>query len=53
VLIADAGSVNVLYGSPGGLSATITPDQEWDQDSPDVEGVAEIGDRLGWSLGTG
>lgn len=44
------GGVNVIYGSPDGLSATATPDQLWNQDSPDVEGVAENFDRFGDSL---
>lgn len=44
------GSVGVIYGSAEGLSATATPDQYWDQDSPDVEDVAEAGDIFGFSL---
>jgi len=44
------GAVSVIYGSPGGLSATATPDQFWTQDSPNVEGTAEPGDQFGYSL---
>lgn len=31
---ANAGSVNILYGSSAGLSATSVPDQRFFQDSP-------------------
>jgi hypothetical protein len=48
--IADAGAVNVIYGSASGLSATSVPDQFWTQDNPGVEDVAESGDRLRTSL---
>jgi FG-GAP repeat len=41
------GVVNVIYGSQSGLSATVTPDQLWSQDSPGVEGGAESEDRFG------
>jgi len=51
--IADAGAVHVLYGSAVGLSATITPDQFWTQDSPDVEENAEQGDEFGNALAAG
>lgn len=50
---AEAGSVNVIYGSPAGLSATFVPDQLWSQDSPDVEGIAEALDRFGSALAVG
>jgi len=46
----NPGAVSVIYGSPGGLSATATPDQFWTQDSPNVEGTAEPGDQFGFSL---
>ena len=42
---ANAGAVNVIYGSNAGLTAT--GDQIWHQDSPGVEGVAEFGDSFG------
>jgi hypothetical protein len=38
----EAGSVNVVYGSPTGLAASGT--QLWSQDSPGVPGTAERGD---------
>ena len=36
-----AGAVNVIYGSTGGLSATVVPDQLWHQDVEGVEDVVE------------
>jgi FG-GAP repeat protein len=47
----DAGVVNVIYGSPGGLSAP--GNQLWTQDSPGIGDHAEAGDSLGTSLMTG
>src|SRR5919197_316629 len=44
----DAGAVNVLYGSPTGLTAT--GDQFWTQDSTGVADSAEAGDEFGLSL---
>ena len=49
----DDGSVNVLYGSAGGLQATGTgppDDQLWGQDSPGVEDPAEEFDQFGTTL---
>ncbi len=51
--VGDAGAVNVLYGSAGGLQATSPDDQFWHQDSPGVRDTAEFGDWFGASLGTG
>jgi hypothetical protein len=51
--IAVAGGVNVLYGSATGLQATAPADQFWSQDSPGIDGGAEGGDLLGFSLATG
>lgn len=48
---ANAGAVNVLYGSVGGLSAA--GDQLWNQNSPDVEGVANVDDQFGYALAAG
>ena len=49
--VIDAGAVNVIYGSSGGLSATaVIADQLWTQDSPDIEDVAEFLDYFGGSL---
>jgi hypothetical protein len=47
--ITDAGAVNVLYGSGAWLTAT--GDQLWHQDRVGVQGMAEAGDQLGFSLG--
>jgi disulfide bond formation protein DsbB len=47
----DAGVVNVLYGTPSGLSAEGT--QLWYQDTPGVAGGAEDGDGFGSSLAIG
>jgi hypothetical protein len=50
-IITQAGSVNILYGSSNGLSATSPrPDQFWTQDSTDVNGVAEPNHLFGFSL---
>ena len=46
--IADAGAVNVLYGSSYGL--TDVGDQLWHQGLPGVLGAAEVGDQFGWTL---
>jgi hypothetical protein len=47
----DAGSVNVLYGSPAGLTGTGS--QVFTQDTPGVPGGAEEGDVFGFALATG
>jgi FG-GAP repeat len=49
--IIDAGAVNVIYGSTGGLKAT--NNQFWTEDSPGVLGTAEEGDKFGRSLASG
>jgi hypothetical protein len=46
--VVGAGSVNVLYGRSGGLSAR--RDQRWNQDSPNINDASENDDRFGWSL---
>ncbi len=46
----NAGGVELLYGSAGGLSATNKPDQFWTQDKPDIEDAAEPDDRFGSPL---
>ena len=46
--ISGAGAVNVLYGSPAGLSTL--NNQQWHQGSPDVLGAVEAGDRFGRAL---
>ncbi len=50
---AEAGMVNVIYGSASGLSATAVPDQRFFQDSPSVADFSEVGDNFGESLATG
>jgi FG-GAP repeat len=47
-VIGGAGAVNVLYGAAVGL--TSIDDQFWTQNSAGVNGTAEEGDNLGWSL---
>lgn len=57
------GIVNILYGSPNGLTIHVAGDngrpvnpydaQRFDQDSPNVPGAAEAGDYFGGALGTG
>jgi hypothetical protein len=49
--VEDIGAVNVIYGVSSGLSAT--GDQFWNQDIPDIRGVAGNSDQFGFSLGTG
>jgi hypothetical protein len=45
----DAGALNVIYGSPGGLSAT--GNRIWHQDSPGIRDAAEPGDKFAFALG--
>lgn len=47
----DMGAVNVIYGSPSGLTAS--GDQFWTQDVSGVEGTAGVDDLFGSTLGTG
>ena len=49
--VATAGAVNVIYGAPGGLSATGS--QLWHQDRGGIAEVAEPGDFFGSALTTG
>ncbi|AIF82779.1 FG-GAP repeat protein [Candidatus Nitrososphaera evergladensis SR1] len=51
--VTNAGAVEVIYGSPLGLSATIKADQFWTQDSTNVEDVSETDDHFGFSLASG
>jgi hypothetical protein len=50
---ADAGSVNVIYGSGSGLSATAVPDQRFFQDSPGAADFSEADDLFGSALAAG
>ena len=53
-LSMDAGAVHVIYGSATGLSATNPrSDQFWNQDTPDVDDIAEKGDSFGRALSAG
>ena len=49
--LENAGRVIVLYGSAGGLSAL--GDQLWDQNNPEIEGLAEADDLFGDALTSG
>ena len=49
--VADAGAVNVLYGTAEGLSAN--GNQIWHQDTVGIPDTAEQGDRFGASLAGG
>jgi len=49
--IQDAGAVNVLYGSAGGLRGPGS--QFFTQDTPGVPGTAEDEDQFGEALATG
>jgi disulfide bond formation protein DsbB len=46
--IMDAGAVDVIYGTPSGLSGTDS--EQWDQDTAGVPDKAEEGDEFGWSF---
>jgi hypothetical protein len=49
--VADAGAVNVIYGSSAGLSPdAVIANQVWSQGSADVEDSIEQGDHFGSSL---
>jgi hypothetical protein len=49
--LSNAGSVNVLYGSPNGL--TSAGNQLWNEDSADIIGTATQGDVFGWDIWQG
>jgi hypothetical protein len=46
--IANAGATTVLFGSAAGLTAA--DDQLWNQDSPNIRGIAETDDLFGFVL---
>ena len=48
-----AGTVEILYGSPVGLSRRPGFDDLWHQDRSGIEGAAEPGDRFGFTLAAG
>lgn len=47
-LVADAGAVDVVYGTASGLSGAES--QQWDQDVTDIPDMAEEDDEFGWSF---
>jgi hypothetical protein len=49
----EAGAVNVLYGSAGGLQADAPDDQFWTQNSPGVKDRSQRQDRFGHALAAG
>lgn len=49
--IADAGLVNVIYGSPVGLA--VAGDQVWTQNNPGILDVSEPSDYFGFALAAG
>jgi hypothetical protein len=49
--LADAGWVNLLYGTSSGLDDD--DDEVWHQDTPGVDGIAEVGDAFGLALTAG
>jgi hypothetical protein len=51
--ITDAGAVDVLYGSVGGVQAVSPDDQVWTQNSTGIEDQAEAQDRFGWAVAAG
>ncbi|MCY1070017.1 hypothetical protein OV090_35065 [Nannocystis sp. RBIL2] len=51
--IVDAGLVNVLYGSAGGLDDPATRMTSIWQDQTGVEGASEIDDGFGWAMAWG
>ena len=50
-LTSGDGAVNILYGSPDGLTAS--GNQQWHQDSPGIEDDAHTGDLFGDALSSG
>ena len=49
----DGGAVNVIYGSPEGLSAKNFPDQLWTENLTDIKLNARHSDFFGYSLAAG
>ncbi len=50
---SDAGTVEILYGSPAGLDRRSGFDDLWHQDRSGIAGAAEPGDRFGTTLAAG
>jgi FG-GAP repeat len=51
--VAEEGMGAVIYGSTGGLSDAVVPDQTLSQNIPDMEDVVEADDRFGSALAVG
>ena len=49
----DAGAVNVIYGSPSGLSSAVLDDQFWHQDSANIEDFTDTSEHFGSALAAG
>lgn len=49
--IVNAGGINVIFGSPIGLTAD--GDQLWHQNKPGILDQTEFADRFGWALAAG
>jgi hypothetical protein len=46
--VDTAGAVNILYGSPTGI--TVDQNQLWHQDVPGIDDEAETGDQFGYNV---
>ena len=51
--LANAGAVNIIYGGPDGLAQRKGQCQIFHEDSPNVVGNSEAGDKFGKSLSSG
>ena len=51
--IADAGAVELLYGTPAGLDRRSGVDDLWHQDRDNVFGAAEAEDQFGYAIAAG
>ena len=52
-IVKEAGAVNVLYGSAGGLQTDNPENQFWSQDAHHVLDTAENGEEFGFSVAAG
>ncbi len=52
-LLANAGAVNVLYGSSAGLQTDLPENQFWSQDAKHVQDTAEKAEEFGFSVAAG
>ena len=51
--VVDAGAVNVIYFNPTTNNLSFPNNQIWNQDSPNIEDLAEQGDQFGFALAGG